>query len=145
MASLRKRGKVWYYRYVDSDGVKKEAKGCSDKRATEEMARAAESEAAKVRAGLSDPREATYRRHEARALADHLADYHAYLIGKGTTRQHSDLSRNRVARLIDLARAGRISDLIPSRVQAALKAVRDKGARREEGAPSVPCITTRGP
>ena len=38
-----------------------------------------------------------------------------------------------MARLIDLARARRISDLIPSRVQAALKAVRDKGVRRDEG------------
>jgi hypothetical protein len=28
MASLRKRGKVWYYRFVDEAGVKREERGC---------------------------------------------------------------------------------------------------------------------
>ena len=48
MASYRKRGKAWYYRFVDAAGVKREEKGCSDKRATEELARDAESKAAKI-------------------------------------------------------------------------------------------------
>jgi hypothetical protein len=39
MASLRKRGKVWYYRFVDEHRAKVERKGCSDRRVTEEMAR----------------------------------------------------------------------------------------------------------
>jgi hypothetical protein len=56
MASLRRRGKVWYYRFTDADGIKREVKGCPDKRVTEEMARAAESEAAKVKAAWSTPR-----------------------------------------------------------------------------------------
>src|SRR5205823_56206 len=116
MADFRRRGRNWYYRFSDADGRRVERKGCPDRRATEEMARAAETEAAKVRAGLIDPKADAYRRHEARTLADHLADFHAYLIGKGSTRQHADLTRNRVARLIDLARTRRVSDLAPSRV-----------------------------
>ena len=56
MASFRKHGKVWYYRYTDADGVKRERKGCSDKRATEDLARAAESTVARQKAGLSDPK-----------------------------------------------------------------------------------------
>ena len=28
MASFRKKGKVWYYRFVDAKGVKRERKGC---------------------------------------------------------------------------------------------------------------------
>jgi hypothetical protein len=71
---LRKRGKVWYYRFTDADSIKREAKGCTDKRATEEMARAAESEAAKARAGLNDPRELAYRKHDGCPLAEHLGD-----------------------------------------------------------------------
>ena len=62
-----------------------------------------------------------------RPLADHVADWHAYLLAKGSTRQHADLSRNRVARIIELARLGRISELTPSKVQAAIKAIRDTG------------------
>ena len=128
MASLRKRGKLWYYRFVDADGVKQERKGCADKRATQEMAGHVEREAAREKAGLIDPREAAYARHETRPLTDHLEDWHAFLTGKGSTRQHALLSRNRSMRLIDLARATRIGDLSPSRVQAALASVRTGGA-----------------
>jgi hypothetical protein len=34
MASLRERGKVWYYKFVAGEGRAVEPKGCSDKRAT---------------------------------------------------------------------------------------------------------------
>ena len=34
MASLRKRGRVWYYRYTDADGIRRERKGFTDRRET---------------------------------------------------------------------------------------------------------------
>jgi hypothetical protein len=133
----RKRpGSSWYIAYADEDGIRRTVKGCPDKAATEAMARKLESEADLRRRGIIDPRTDAYAAHEARTLAEHLADWHAYLIGKGSTRQHADLSRNRVARLIELARARRISDLAPSKIQAALKAVRDDARL------CVPSITT---
>jgi hypothetical protein len=48
---LIQRGKDWYYRYTDAGGVRRMRKGCTDKRATEEMLRAAETEAARLRSG----------------------------------------------------------------------------------------------
>jgi hypothetical protein len=72
MASLRKRGRVWYYRVIDGNGVRRERKGCPDKRATEALAAAAEAEAARVRAGMIDPKAAAYAAAEARPIADHL-------------------------------------------------------------------------
>jgi hypothetical protein len=63
MASFRKRGKVWYYRYVDADGVKRTVKGCSDKRATEDLARKDELEAARIKGGLVSPKELAQRDH----------------------------------------------------------------------------------
>jgi integrase len=60
-------------------------------------------------------------------LADHLKEYHDYLIGKGATQAHADLTHARVARLIELGRARRVSDLTPSRIQTALKMIRDEG------------------
>jgi integrase len=125
MASFRKIRGNWFFRYTDGDGKKRERKGCSDRRVTEEMARAAETEAAKVRTGMIDPRDVAYGDHEARPLDEHLDDWHAFLVGKGSTLNYATLCRVRVARLIDLGRIGRISDLSPSRVQATLKAVRD--------------------
>src|SRR5271157_2600130 len=75
MASFRKRGRVWYYRFVDADGVKREEKGCTDRRVTEELAREKESEVAKIRSGLIDPRDTGYRDHGGRPLAEHLRDW----------------------------------------------------------------------
>ena len=65
MASLRKRGRVWYYRFVDADGVKHERRG-PDRRVTEELARTAESEAARIKAGVFDAKELAIRDHAAR-------------------------------------------------------------------------------
>jgi hypothetical protein len=120
MASFRQRGKVWYYRYVDAEGEKREEKGCSDRRVTEEIARAAESEAAKLRAGLVEPKAIALRHHDARTVGAHVDDWHAYLLAKGSTSKHADLSRNRARRVTELAHVDRISALAPSRVQAAL-------------------------
>ncbi|WZP00725.1 hypothetical protein EP7_002375 [Isosphaeraceae bacterium EP7] len=111
MASLRKRGRVWYFRYVDADGVKQERKGCPDKRATEEMARAAESHTAMARAGLIDPKEEAYRRHDARPLAEHLEDWQAAMLSKGRTAAHARLSHARVSVVVELAGAARLSGI----------------------------------
>jgi hypothetical protein len=124
----RKRpGASWFIAYVNEYGRRVMVKGCPDKAATEALARKLESEAELRRRGVIDPRTDAYATHEARPLTDHLADFHAYLIGKGSTPQHANLTRNRVARLIDLSRVRRISELVPSRVQAALNTIRDEG------------------
>jgi len=135
MASVFKRsrdkkrpGSSWYIAYSDERGRRVTVKGCPDKSATESMARKLESEADLRRRGIIDPRTDAYATHEARPLADHVADWHAYLIGKGSTVNHATLSRNRATRLVELSKARKASDLTPSRVQAALKAVRDEGA-----------------
>ena len=127
MASLRKRGKVWYYTFIGPNGRKAERRGCSDKRATEELARAAESEAAKIRAGLLDPREQGYLAHSARPLEDHFTEYHAHFVAKGTTPKHADLASNRARRVASEAGASRLPQLTPGSVQEALKGLRDEG------------------
>ena len=104
MASFRKKGRVWYYRFVDAEGVKRERKGATDRRVTEELARAAEAEAARVRAGLSDPKAEALRRHEARPLPDQLDDWHRAMLDRGRTGKHADLSRTRVRALSEAAR-----------------------------------------
>jgi integrase len=127
MASLRKRGHVWFYRYVDGDGVQRERRGCGDRRETEGLAAAAEAEAAKVRAGFVSAKDLGWRTQEARPIDDHLSDWHADMIARGRTCKHADLSRNRASRVLGLSRARKISDLTPSRVQAALARIRDEG------------------
>ena len=156
MASLRKRGRVWYYRYVDADGVKRSRKGCTDRRATEELARAADAEAAKIRAGLVDVKDLARRDHQARPLSEHLTAWRDAMLNQGHTPKHSDQSADRVRRLIavmfgarpndidgktmsrprqEQARAtidrlvakAKLSDIATERVQAALATFRDSG------------------
>ena len=156
MASFRKRGKVWYFRFVDADGTPKTRKGCTDRRATEELARDAESLAAKIRAGLMDTKDIARRDHQARPLPEHLDAWRETLLHEGNTPKHADQTADRVRRLIavmfganpddidgkTMSRAkqeeargiigrlvakARLSDLGAERVQAALATIRDSG------------------
>ncbi len=124
----RKRpGSSWYFAYQDAKGVRRAVKGCSDKAATEAMARRAESEADLRRRGVIDARMDALAAQEDRPLSDHVADWHAFLVGKGSTAKHASLCRNRVKKVVEQGGARRLAELTPSRVQAALKAVRDGG------------------
>ena len=156
MASLRKRGRVWYFRYTDADGVKRSRKGCADRRVTEELARAAEAEAAKIRAGLVDPKDLARRDHQARPLSEHLTAWRDAMLNQGHTPKHADQSADRVRRLIAVMSGARpndidgktmsrsrqeqardtidrllakakLSDIATERVQAALATFRDSG------------------
>src|SRR4051794_19421822 len=110
MASVRKRGRVWYYRFVDADGVQHERKGCPDRRETEAMAAAEEAEAAKVRAGLVDPKALGFRTHEARSLADHLDDWRRDMQARGKTAKHADQYYERAGKLAAMVRGARLAD-----------------------------------
>jgi integrase len=127
MASYRKRGRVWYYRVVDTDGVQREHRGCSDRRETEAMAAQAETEAARVRAGLSDPKAEARRRHASRPLSRHLADWLAHLTDKGNTAKHATLFTDRARRFAAIVNGGRLAEIDPPKT--ATKAARDRAAQ----------------
>jgi len=139
MASLRKRGKVWYFAFVEADGVRREHRGCSDRRETERLAAAAEAEAAKVRAGFVDARDLGLRDHAARPIGEHLDAFLAHLEAKGSSPKHVALTIQQARRLLALAGVERLADLSAEGVQAALKTLRDGApaeadpAKREKG------------
>jgi integrase len=113
MASFRKRGKVWYYRYVDADGVKRTVKGCSDRRATEGMAREDELEAANIRRGLVDAKDLARRDHQARPLSEHFTAYADHLASKGATPKHIELSTGRARRVVAIFLGAKLADIDP--------------------------------
>ena len=153
MASFRKKGKIWYYRFVDANGKPHERRGCPDRRETESMASAAEVEASKIRGGFIDARTLGYRDQEVRPLVEHLADWHGNMLAREKTLRHVNQFRERAgklaamvggAKLADLEpgrkskelelgaltlanhlKSARLSDLAPSRIQSALAALRD--------------------
>jgi integrase len=127
MASLRKRGKTWYYRFTGADGIKRSQKGCSDKRVTEEMARAAESAVARTRAGLSDPKAERMARKGRRPMDEHIAEFIAGMESKGCDPKHVRSTRTYIERVVTLAGIERIADLTPSAVMQAVAALKTDG------------------
>ena len=125
MASVFKRscdrkrpGAAWLityrdFRYKGDDGIRVTVKGCPDKAATQRQAHALETEAANRRRGLTDPKAQAIADHEARPLGEHLDAYHDYLVAKGGTPAHADVTRRRVARLVALVGGARIEVIAP--------------------------------
>ena len=136
MASIYRRKKKgpYYITYVIRHGVRKTVKGCRDRAATEAWANKLEGDALLRRKGVIDPRADQYAKAEARPLMvkdaegnvtdGHLADFYASLVARDTTPEHATLVRARAAKILDLAKADRLSTLNPSAVQAAIASLR---------------------
>src|SRR5437016_2942078 len=127
MASFRKHGKVWYYRYTDAGGEKREVKGCTDRRATEELARDAETKVARTKAGLNDPKAERIAREARRPLGEHVDEFINSLESKGNVPKHVRSTRTYIERVIKLAGIERIGDLTPSVVMQAVATFRQDG------------------
>lgn len=76
------RGKVWYLRYTAADGKRTMKRLATDKRVAEQLARRILDEQDRIRGGWIDAKDLAYRDHEARPLAEHLADWHTYLTAR---------------------------------------------------------------
>ena len=120
MASFRKRGRVWYYRYTDEFGIKCEEKGCTDRQATQDVARDTESRVARIKAGQIDPKAERILADGRRAISEHVDDFIASLRMAGRNPQHIAQTESYVRQVLSLARIDRLSELTPSRVVAAL-------------------------
>src|SRR4051794_12183779 len=88
MASYRKRGRVWYYRYTDEFGIKREEKGCTDRQATLELSRDAETRVARIKAGQIDPKAERIVIDGRRPIGEHVEDFIASLRMAGRNGQH---------------------------------------------------------
>ena len=112
---LRKVGAVWYYRFVDEHGLKRERAGTPDRRVTESLRRAAINRAERVRAGLVDERAEGIVEAARSPIAAHLADYRADLIASGATTTHANLTATRAGRVVALVRGATLAEIDPPR------------------------------
>jgi len=137
MASIyrRKKGGTFYVTYFVRPGQRRTVKGSKDRAATEALARKLESDAMLRAHGVIDPKADRYAEADRKPLvvrdgsghvvSGHVAEFHESLLAKGNTAKHAHMTRQRATRIIDLAGATRISNLVPSSVQAALGFLRD--------------------
>jgi len=132
MASIFKRGGrrgkggyivSWY----PAPGLRKSKYAGKDRAAAEALARKLEADALLRREGVIDPKADAYAAAEARPLDKHLADFGATLRERGNTEGHATHTTHRAGRVLALAKLSRISELSPSRVQAALADLRAEG------------------
>jgi hypothetical protein len=133
---ITKRGTCWYFRYTDADGVRRMRKGCPDKRVTEEMLRKAETEAARIRSGVVDPRELAYRDHATCSLLVHIDAWAESLRSKGNTTDHVKLYSARALRVMALIQGARLADIEPSRTATREGQARAGAALRRAVAPA---------
>ena len=109
---IRKQSKFWYIDYKTADGTRKRVKGFKDKGATVQLAAKLEREAELAQAGIIDK----FADHRQRSLAEHLADFKANLLSKGTTVEHAKVTSNRIKAILDGCKFAFMTDLSSSKV-----------------------------
>jgi site-specific recombinase XerD len=129
---FKSKGKAEYtIVYTDENGDRRKKKGYTDKRETQELAVKLEKEARKIRNGEIDPKELAYARHGKTPLTDHLEDFRKSILAEGATAKHVHMVNQRARRMLDLAKAKRISDLSLSKALEAVQALRDAGLSQQ--------------
>ena len=110
----------WYIDYKDPDGISRRKAGYTDRKATEQLAQQLEREAEQVRSGYR-PKE-----HDqlSRPLADHLEDFKASLLARGTSEKQVQLVGNRASALLTNCRFKLWSDISASCVEGQLADMR---------------------
>src|SRR5271166_3332219 len=96
MASLRKRGKIWYVRVRDESGRQREVKAGPDKSIANQMKRDLESKTQRIKAGVLDPREADAMEAKRIPITKHVADYIQNLEARGACPDHLENVRKRL-------------------------------------------------
>jgi integrase len=117
--------------FFDEHGRRRKKRGYTDKRESERLAKELEDRARRIKDGLDDPKVEAYRKHERTPLLDHLADFGRSLAAKGSTAKHVHMAVQRARRMLELAKAKRISELSLSRALDAVQALRDAGLSQQ--------------
>lgn len=88
MASLLKRGDVWYVRYLDASGKPKWKAGYTDKSKTRKLGERLEMEKRAVQLGDVDPQAEQRKAERVRPATEHIADYKMALTARGSSDNH---------------------------------------------------------
>jgi len=121
--AVRRKSKTWHIRYYTPDGERHKVKGHRDKKATETKAAELERRGIRVDSGVVDATDV----HAKTPLAEHLADFRAYMVAKGNVLPHVDLTNSRIQACLDACRFVRAADFQPSAIVGFLHDIRTQG------------------
>lgn len=110
---------TYYASYVDEVGNRHRFNtGTTDKQVALQILAARQTQAAKRKAGLTDPRSERMAEHGKRGLADHVDDFITFLDANNRSDVHKNRQRKRIDAIITYAGWQRLSDIEPSKVDA---------------------------
>ena len=128
-APLAERGKkimheagCWYARYRDAGGIdRRVSTNCHDEQAARKVLSDLLAEVEKVRSGILTPQESQAARHAVHPVAEHIADYMAFLAaktvrGRKVSASHRYNVGKQLNRLVDECGFKRIGDVTRQRV-----------------------------
>ena len=126
---VRTRSFKWYVEYSDGEGIRRRVPGYRDKAATQQLGNELERKAERRRAGLVD----RFDEHRQRLLREHVDDWRASLVAKGTSECQADQLTNRVRRVFDGCGFHRWPDLRASSIQSFVAGLRAEGRDKKPG------------
>ena len=118
-----KQSRCWYVKYRDVDGIERRVKGYADKEATRQMAARLEKEAALANEGVVD----RFKDHRMRPLGEHLEDFRRFLLAKGNTAKHAELTYSRARAVVTGCGFAMWGDISASKVQQFIAGLRNNG------------------
>jgi len=118
----KRKTRKWYIEFQGPDGKRKRVAGFVDKASTLQRAAKLERAAERDQADLTD----RFEPHRKRSLLEHIDDWRAALIAKGTTTKHADLLKARTIRLCNDAGFRYWTDLSADRTQRHLADMKEK-------------------
>ena len=125
MASVYKRGHIWYASFKNADGLWDTQAACTDKTASQQIANRLETDAMLRREGLIDTREDELAQAKRLPIETHLIDFEKGIASRRGNTAYAAQTRQRVERMAALAAIKTIAELIPDRVNAAIGKLRD--------------------
>ncbi len=138
MASIFKRGgkkgrgRPYYIEWTDHEGRRRQkCTRTTDKATAERIAAKYETEAAKRREGLIDVVQEGFAQQRKRPIAVHMDEYRNILAAKNRTPKHVEMTLARIQWVIRECGATNIRDLMPARVQPAIKTLHGAGKSLE--------------
>ncbi|MCC6492585.1 MAG: site-specific integrase [Pirellulales bacterium] len=122
------RGGYWYVSWFDHSGRRRsKCAKTTDKATAEQIARKLETEAAKRREGLIDPRQEAFAREAKRPIAELVAEYKAKLVANGRTERYIAEAIGYVERIAKAEGIGTATELTAERVAHYAAQLSDQG------------------
>lgn len=123
----KNRGGTYIIQYTVENGIRRTQKGCSDRDATETLARKIEADVMLKKWGIIDQRADRFAKEGRKSTDVHIETFHADVLARGVKVEYADKLDFRIRKVFELAGVRYLPDITPSVIQTALGRIKDDG------------------